>query len=329
MSEIRVSSTTDPQAEVTRAADADAIDFASAREIKISSSTDSESAILEAGGPEIAELTGPDKVPRAVEQHNNRPKPAFQKRIDKLVKEREALKERLRKYEPVAESSVRTEERTGNVAGQGETQSESTDPAVALDSALLDFLRQHANGAEVEEFLQGHPAAFNELRLMSPQQASAQIGRIGEFLEQQAVVEDTYRARTDEARQKYRDFDRVAYQDIPIWEGIRQLILKHESGPELQYFLGANPAVAQELMQVPPEIAIGHAGALLEQFASGESSRNARSSGPPAPIRPVGNSLRPALPDEDKMSFSEYKHARESGRIGLSAASRRTKGYGV
>ena len=105
--------------------------------------------------------------------------------------------------------------------------------------------------------------------------------------EQEKVVA-TYQEREDSAREKYDDFDQVAYQTpYACTPAMAQTIQFSENGPDLAYFLGKNPTEAARIAALPPILAIKELG-MIEAKITSAATPETRVSKAPEPIKPVG-----------------------------------------
>lgn len=103
---------------------------------------------------------------------------------------------------------------------------------------------------------------------------------------QQQTILAQYQAREDEAREKYDDFEQVAYNPrTPVTDTMAQAIQLSEIGPDLIYHLGSNPREADRISRLPPVSQAKEIGKLEAQLAANPPVR--KSSSAPAPIAPV------------------------------------------
>lgn len=97
---------------------------------------------------------------------------------------------------------------------------------------------------------------------------------------------ESFREREDVARDKYSDFDEVAYNPaLPITQAMAETIQESESGCDLAYFLGKNPQEAARIAKLSPFLQAKELGRLEAKLASAPAPK--KPSGAPAPISPV------------------------------------------
>lgn len=102
----------------------------------------------------------------------------------------------------------------------------------------------------------------------------------------QAEVAEAYHDKEEEIRNKYDDFDQVAYNPkLPITDVMAETIRASEIGPELAYHLGSNPKEAERIARLSPVLQAKEIGK-IEAKLSAEPPQKKISSAP-APITPV------------------------------------------
>ena len=103
--------------------------------------------------------------------------------------------------------------------------------------------------------------------------------------EQAAILED-YHDREEKARDKYDDFDQVAYNpNLPITTVMAQTIQASDVGPEVAYYLGANPKEAERISRLAPIMQAKEIGRIEAKMANDPPVK--RTTSAPAPISPV------------------------------------------
>ena len=117
-------------------------------------------------------------------------------------------------------------------------------------------------------------------------QKAEQILHEREVKRQQAEILDGYRDREEEARDKYEDFEQVAYNpNLRITEVMAQTIQASEIGPDVAYFLGANPKEADRISKLQPILQAKEIGKLEAKLADNPVVKKTTSA--PTPIAPV------------------------------------------
>ena len=103
--------------------------------------------------------------------------------------------------------------------------------------------------------------------------------------EQQSLLEQ-YHDREEVARDKYDDFDQVAYNpNLPVTEYMAQSIQASEIGPDVLYWLGSNPKEADRIARMNPILQAKEIGKIEASLSSNPPVR--KTSTAPAPIAPV------------------------------------------
>ena len=138
---------------------------------------------------------------------------------------------------------------------------------------------------------------------------------------QQAEVLESYHELEEEARNKYDDFEQVAYNPrLPVTQVMAQTIQASEVGPEIAYFLGSNPKEADRISRLTPFLQAKEIGKIEAKLADNPPVK--KSSSAPAPIAPVtprGNTARSTDTTDPRsikeMSTSEWIEAERQRQI--------------
>jgi len=107
-----------------------------------------------------------------------------------------------------------------------------------------------------------------------------------EFQRQQAAIEDAYHEREEEARNKYDDFEQVAYNpQLRVTDVMAETIKASDMGPDLAYWLGTNPKEADRISRLTPLLQAREIGKIEAKLGSNPIVKPTTSA--PAPITPV------------------------------------------
>jgi len=145
--------------------------------------------------------------------------------------------------------------------------------------------------------------------------AEARAEQIIQTRQQQArhsEIVAAYQDREEDARDKYEDFEQVAYNpNLPITTVMAQTIQASEIGPEVAYYLGANPKEAERISRLEPMIQAKEIGRIEAKLVTDPPVKKSTSA--PSPISPVTarNSGNPTFDTTDPrsvktMSASEW-----------------------
>ena len=143
-----------------------------------------------------------------------------------------------------------------------------------------------------------------------------------EAARQQAEFVEAYRDREEEARDKYEDFEQVAYNpSLPVTDFMAQAIQASDIGPEVIYFLGSNPKEAARISRLPPVLQAKEIGKIEANLASNPPVK--KTSTAPAPLAPVTATRSNSGPRRDttdprsikEMSTSEWIEAERQRQI--------------
>jgi hypothetical protein len=156
--------------------------------------------------------------------------------------------------------------------------------------------------------------------LLAERKAQELIAR-REEARQQAELLEAFHEREEEARNKYDDFEQVAYNPkLPITDAMAQTIQASEVGPDIAYYLGSNPKEAERISRLSALMQAKEIGKIESKLA--DSPPVKKTSNAPAPIAPVTarTSGSPAFDTTDprsvkSMSTSEWIEAERQRQI--------------
>jgi hypothetical protein len=117
-------------------------------------------------------------------------------------------------------------------------------------------------------------------------QKAEQLLQQRELERQQAAVVESYHEKEEQARDKYDDFEQVAYNpSLKISTVMAQTIQASEIGPDIAYFLGSNPKEADRISRLSPFLQAKEIGKIEAKVAASPPTKKPSSA--PAPIQPV------------------------------------------
>jgi hypothetical protein len=153
------------------------------------------------------------------------------------------------------------------------------------------------------------------------EQKAQQLIEQREAAKQQAAILDAYHEREEEARDRYADFEQVAYNpQLPVTQVMAQTIQASDIGPEIAYYLGSNPKEAERIARLSPFLQAKEIGKVEAKLANDPPVKKPSSA--PAPIAPVtarggqGRTLDTTDPRSIKeMSTSEWIEAERKRQI--------------
>ena len=138
---------------------------------------------------------------------------------------------------------------------------------------------------------------------------------------QQSELIEAYHDREEDARAKYDDFEQVAYNpNLRITNAMAESIQSSDIGPDVAYYLGANPKEADRISRLSPLIQAKEIGRIEANLTSNPPVK--KTSSAPAPIAPVtargGNSANYDTTDPRSiktMSTSEWIAAERARQV--------------
>ncbi len=137
----------------------------------------------------------------------------------------------------------------------------------------------------------------------------------------QAAIADAYHDREEEARNKYDDFEQVAYNpSVRITDVMAETIRASDVGPDVAYYLGANPKEADRISRLSPFSQAKEIGKIEGRLTDNPPVK--RTTSAPAPITPVTarSSNNPSFDTTDprsikNMSTSEWIEAERARQM--------------
>tara|TARA_R110002126_G_scaffold116172_1_gene255489 strand:- start:2258 stop:3001 length:744 start_codon:yes stop_codon:yes gene_type:complete len=136
-----------------------------------------------------------------------------------------------------------------------------------------------------------------------------------ELSARQAEMLDAYHDREEEARAKYDDFEQVAYNpNLPITNVMAETIQASDIGPDLAYYLGANPKEADRISRLSPFLQAKEIGRLEAKLVTEPMTKQvSKAPEPISPVKPRG-ATTPVIDTTDprsikSMSVSEWIEA--------------------
>lgn len=121
--------------------------------------------------------------------------------------------------------------------------------------------------------------------LLAERKAEELLARREQARAQSEIIE-SYHDKEEDARNKYDDFDQVAYNPkLPITNEMAQTIQSSEVGPDMAYYLGSNPKEAERISRLSPLQQAKELGKIEAKLADNPVVK--KTSSAPAPIAPI------------------------------------------
>lgn len=223
--------------------------------------------------PSSAEETEKEVEPKSETQNHSR----YQKRIDKLVKQREEAER----------EKARLEDELNFYKSKESTNLNEDEKEISP----LDFDTYE----EYEEALNKANTKSQSKKVEAPEETDRT------FESAARKLEDVF----DDAREKYTDFDNVIKNpNIPITKDMVIALSELENAGDVAYFLATNEEKAKEISQLSP---YKQAIELAKIEAKLNVKPNKKVSNAPDPIDPVKPNGDVSKTDPSKMSFAEYE----------------------
>ena len=147
--------------------------------------------------------------------------------------------------------------------------------------AEAEVLRKPVDVPSADQF--ESPEAYAEALA---ERKAEELIRQRELQKQQAAIVESYHEREEEARNKYDDFEQVAYNpQLRITNVMAETIQASDTGPDVAYYLGSNPKEADRISKLSPFLQAKEIGRIEAKLAAEPVTK--KTSSAPAPIAPV------------------------------------------
>ena len=254
--------------------------------------------------PEVAEKKPEESAtPETPDDAAAEPEPkkakGVQKRIDELTRQREDERRR-------AEAAEARELRILAALEKATGSKDKQEP----QKPVLDPNNPDAYNAALEEYVvakAGHAAEEKVKEKLAEEEKKRQDS---ELAAQTRKVQEDYKARVEKAREKHPDYSEVAESpDVQVSMVMASAIAHSEDGPEIAYFLGKNPAEAERISKLVPQLQLVELGRISQRLVT-----------PPTPSKPVSAAPAPGKPikasseaskSADEESMEEYASRRK------------------
>jgi len=261
--------------------------------------------------PEVAEETKPEDKPKV--------KGGFQKRIDRLIREKEQERE----------ARERVEARLKELESKSGKAEEKPAPKNDGRPNQDDF-------KTYEEYME----AITDWKV--DQKLKAQAEQAEREAEQETVAEilETYKERVTAAKAKYEDFDDVVNDsvkspwpennptkmDLAAADAFRTAVFEDENAGEIQYWYGKHPEEFLKLGGLTPAQVVKAVARLSDKLGPAETEEKEETeeveekpakivSKSAPPIKPVSGGNTKSSVSLDQMDMAAYRKARAAGRI--------------
>jgi hypothetical protein len=118
--------------------------------------------------------------------------------------------------------------------------------------------------------------------------------------EQNDRLREQYDERTEKARERYADFTAVVENPLlSVNEAMAEFIMDSEHGPDVAYYLGKNPAKADQIAQLSPMRAARELSRIEAEIAARPKASPSKAPEPITPVGTRGKSAASPLPSDD------------------------------
>lgn len=261
------------------------------------SAEESESSNDQVQEPEGKEEAEPESKEKEPEEPKEKKGGGFQRRIDKLTREKRELEERLAKAEAAAKEKPADE--PAKPEAKPKPRSEDFDSFDEFTEALFDWKREQSEAEKASKEADSKKAAEEEA-------------------EATQLVE-AHSKREEKAREVYTDYDEVMEEagKISLPNHLGLAILQDEQSAVLAYHLAKNPDELDRLMKLGPVAAVREVGKLSAKLSQPEPKPQSKKTSAPAPVQPLkpaGGRERSIYDKDLGEDIEEYRRLRSKQR---------------
>lgn len=165
---------------------------------------------------------------------------------------------------------------------------------------------------DYNDYLKAEARYVVKEELKAEREAIRQESESTERQKEGARIQADFMSRADAARGRYGDFDAVAFNPaIPISEGMMEVILRSDRGPDMAYYLGKNPDVAQKISAMTPYMAASEMGKLETSLSAQKKETKA-----PDPVEPIGSGTSKSKELDEIQDINEWAALRRKQKYG-------------
>jgi len=168
----------------------------------------------------------------------------------------------------------------------------------AFEQALIEYADKRADWAAKREVKAAEDRTRREIETKTIE-------------DQQKVAREAYQERIAKVTEKYPDFKEVAESpDVSVSIPMAHAIIHSPDGPELQYYLGKNPAEAKRISQLAPPLQLMELGFIRAQLNKPPDKPTI--SAAPKPIKPISAGTETVNKSLEELSMEEYAAKRKA-----------------
>ena len=232
-----------------------------------------------------------------------------QKRIDELVTQREDNKRRAEAAEARLDRALQALERsTGAPAEKAKEQIEDQNPEPKRPNRQ-EYMGQDPElyDAAIQDYVEKRSAWIAKREVAATLAEERRKAAETQQAEQQRKIQETYRDRVTKTKEKYADFSEVAERpDVQVSMPMAHVILTYEQGPDIQYYLGKNPAEVARISSLSPELQLMELGMIAASLKTPVQAPVSKPvSSAPAPGKPIKSSSE-SEPELENLPMEEY-----------------------
>ena len=229
-----------------------------------------------------------------------------QKRIDELTRQREDERRR-------AEAAEARLDRALSALEKGVTKElQPTGELKEPQKPVLDPSNPEAYNTAFEQYITERANYVAEVKVREKLAEEDKKRKDQELADQQKQVQQSYLQRVQKATEKYPDYHEVAESpEVQVSIPMASAIAHSEEGPEIAYYLGKNPAEAERISKLVPQLQLVELGKIVAKITTPAPSPKPVSAAP-SPGKPIkAGSEATISPEEESMEQYAARRKKE------------------
>jgi hypothetical protein len=233
-----------------------------------------------------------------------------QKRIDELTRQREDERRRAEAAEARLDRALAALEKgTGVPAKDSKQAIETEDPEP--QKPVKDANDPESYDRALEEYVTARSSWIARREVKASLAEEEKKRQDEETAKQYKSLQESYKSKVEKVKEKYPDYETVAESpDVQVSMPMANAIFHSDEGPEIAYYLGKNPAEAERISKLVPQLQLVELGKIVARLNMPVATKPV--SAAPTPGKPIKASSETTLsPEEESMEAYATRRKKE------------------
>jgi len=234
-----------------------------------------------------------------------------QKRIDELTRQREDERRRAEAAEARLDRALAALEKGTGISAKNTKQTlDESDPEP--QKPTKDPENPEGYDGALEQYVSDRASWIARREVKASLAEEEKKRQDSALADQTRKTQEAYRSRVEKAKEKHPDYSEVAESpDVQVSIVMASAIAHAEEGPEIAYFLGKNPAEAERISKLVPQLQLVELGKISAKLST-PAEKPKPISAAPAPGKPTKPSSEASLsPEEESMEAYASRRKKE------------------